>query len=92
METGGALVQYTEDYGLFAVQAAFARPFDSAPLLRRDPRHREQDPLSSPEELTRRLDALRTRYLVVPTGHLQDFSQQMRIETESDGFALVSRR
>lgn len=88
---GQRLAVYTEDYGFFAVQAAFARPFDSAPLLRRDPRHREHDPLSSPEELTQRLDALRARYLVLPTARLPDFSQHTRIETESNGFALLSR-
>ena len=89
---GQRLAVYTADYGFLAVQAAFARSFDCAPILRHDPRHHEHDPLSSPEELTQRLAALRARYLVVPTGRLQDLSQQTRIETESNGFALVSQR
>jgi hypothetical protein len=89
---GQRLGVYTEDYGFFAVQAGFARPFDSAPLLRHDPRHREHDPLSSPAELTRRLDALCVQYLIVPTARLPHLSQQTRIETESNGFALLSRR
>ena len=89
---GQRLAVYTEDYGFFAVQAGFARPFDSTPLLRHDPRHREHDPLSSPAELTQRLDALCVQYLIVPTARLPHLSQQTRIEAESNGFALLSRR
>jgi hypothetical protein len=89
---GQRLAVYTEDYGFFAIQAGFARPFESAPLLRHDPRQREHDPLASPAELTQRLDALCVQYLIVPTARLPPLSQQTRIETESNGFALLSRR
>jgi hypothetical protein len=88
---GERLAVYTEDYGFFAVQAAFARPEDSAPLLRHDPRHQEQDPLASPEALARRLDAQHARYLVVPAGARQKLHQPIRVVAQSSGFALLVR-
>jgi hypothetical protein len=85
------LAVYTEDYGYFAVQAAFARPSDCTPLLRRDPRHRERDPMSNPEDLAQQLDAINARYLIVPAGYRQKTAPVARVVAEAAGFALMVR-
>jgi hypothetical protein len=89
---GERLAVYTDDYGYFAVQAGFGRPEDSAPLLRRDPRQPEQDPMASPEGLARRLDVLQARHLVLPVGNRAVLGDKARIEVESNGLLLVTRR
>lgn len=85
------LALYTDDYGYFAIQTAFARAGDAAPLLRRDPRHRERDPLSSPEELEARLAALKARYLIVPSRHRATALQDGQLVTETSQFLLTVR-
>ncbi len=86
---GERLAVGTEDYGYFAVQAAFARPEDSEPLLRRDPRRRELDPMANPEALAQRLAALQARYLVLPATHRAILGQEAWIVAESEGLLLV---
>jgi hypothetical protein len=89
---GKRLAVYTNDYGYFAVQAAFARPDDSAPLQKRDPRQHEREPLSSPEELALGLDALRAQYLILPFERHAAVRQWGSVELDSDGFLLVARK
>jgi hypothetical protein len=91
MAEGERLAVYTEDYGYFAVLAAFARPGDAAPLLRRDPRQQEADPASDPAELARRLDALKAHYLVLPRARSASLGQRASIEVRSNGFLLAKR-
>lgn len=69
LPAGETVAVYTEDYGYFAVDAALGRPFAVTPLLRRDPRHPEPDPLLYPKLLRPRLDAIGARYFVVPAAH-----------------------
>lgn len=88
---GERLAVYTDDYGYLAVQAAFARPRDAAPLLRRDPRQREADPASDPLELARRLDALEAHFLVLPTARRAALGQWASLEVRSNGFLLAKR-
>jgi hypothetical protein len=71
LPAGETVAVYTEDYGYFAVAAALGRPGAVKPLLRRDPRHPEPDPLLTPSRLRLRLDALGARYFVVPATHRQ---------------------
>lgn len=87
---GARVAIYTSDYGYFAAQAAFARPPDAIPLSRHDPRSRELDPLSSPEALSARLDALGARYLIVPAT-ARTKTAELRLVLVEAGFALLAR-
>jgi hypothetical protein len=82
---------YTEDYGYFAVDAALGRPGAVKPLLTRDPRHPEADPLSEPELLAARLTALGVRTFVVPATHQPPIDRAYQHLTNVAGFALYRR-
>ena len=82
---------YTEDYGYFAVDAALGRPGAVKPLLSRDPRHPEADPLSEPELLAARLTALRVRTFVVPATHQPPIDPVYQHLTTVAGFTLYQR-
>lgn len=88
---GERLAVHTEDYGYFAVEAAFGRPTDSAPLMKRDPRRPETDPLANPTELEHKLDAMQTRHLILPATHRAALGARPNITVDSDGFLLVER-
>jgi len=86
-----AVAVYTEDYGYFAIEAALGRPGALKPLLKRDPRHPELDPMESSGLLAAKLDEMGARYFVVPAAHRQKAQAIGRQIDSTAAFALFDR-
>ena len=82
----------TPDYGYLAVQAGFARPERSVPLLSHDPRSRSRrNPTASPAALGHALSEVGATWLVVPAS-LRSLAETIgKVRAKVPGWLLVAR-
>ena len=90
---GSRLSIYTDDYGYFAVQAAFARPGDAFVLDSHDPRRpAANDVLASAGALRNAISQRGSQWLVLPTSHESSLSPNMRIQFRGHKLLLAELR
>ena len=90
LPVGKRLAICTDDYGYFAVEAAFARPGDAFVLDSHDPRRpAANNVLASAASLRNAMNQLKAEWLVLPTSHESRLSTKARVHFRGSKLLLA---
>ncbi len=91
---GGRLLIVAQDYGFFAMMAAFGDPSRARPWDDEDPRHpRAGDPFAHPRAFDERLARDDVRALIAPTADVAEHAEELRLgvpRATAGPYALVT--